>query len=682
MSHAPPSARPGSPRRARRGLTAALAFALLAPVGLAAPAAADVPTTEAAPAAAGWIARTLATGGAPTAERQADAVLAFAASGTADDLAADTFAALTDRAAEFVGDDDSASGDAAKLLLAAASRDADPTDLGGYDAESALRERMDTAGDTAGRFRSIGETQLFVQSLAILALSTTDAGVPAVAVDYLAERACDDGSFTVSGSCPRGGDVDTTAVAAQALLAADRPVDDAVAFLLSEQTAGGGLPASDVNANSSALAAQTLRAAGEVTAADAAATFVASLQKGCDAPVGARGAVATYPDADGDLWIATTQSVFATSPTLDQLDASGAASGTPGLACPDAFCPADSGISVVVDFTELVPDADPQVACVTDVPEGASGLDLLALAGFDPRTQDFGGDLGEALCTIDGLPILADDQCFGDGFWSYWNAERGGDWTEYQIGAGTSTPTEGSIEGFAWASGAAAPPRVSPPAVVPSPPFDRGIAAACPGSYPNPFTDITGSVHEGAIRCLAAADITQGTSDPTIFGRARDVTRAQVASFLARAYEEATGDALPAGPDRFPDDDGSVHEANIDALAAAGVILGVGDGSEFAPGDSLTRAQMASLIDRFLDLLDDDELNRSFPGATTTDVFADDAGSVHEPAINRLAVTGVVSGLRSGGYGPQDEVTREQVASFLARGLDLAVSEGHASPIG
>jgi hypothetical protein len=59
------------------------------------------------------------------------------------------------------------------------------------------------------------------------------------------------------------------------------------------------------------------------------------------------------------------------------------------------------------------------------------------------------------------------------------------------------------------------PPGDPQDPALPTPPYDRGIAQACPGSYPRTFTDIAGSVHEAAIRCLASAEVTQGTSDPT-----------------------------------------------------------------------------------------------------------------------------------------------------------------------
>ncbi|MTV25413.1 S-layer homology domain-containing protein [Nitriliruptoraceae bacterium ZYF776] len=681
LVHAP---RPA--RRVRRGaLAALLTLGLLVPAGASSAATAPVPTTEPAPAAAGWIAERMAADDDPWTGTLSDAILAYAASGSARDAGDAALAQLEEVAEEAAGNP----GQLSKMILAVRAQGGDPTEIGDFDAIAALHATIVTEGPETGRVGTF--PQLFTQSLAVLALQPTPAGAPTAVVDYLADRACPNGGFGW-GSCDTI-EIDTTAVAAQALDAAGRPVDAQIDFLLdAQQDDGSWLAFDEGSTNATAFASQFLRSVGEVEAADDGAAFVASLQRGCDVTTD-RGAVRAYPGSDADLWISTTQAPFAWSAPLHELDASTSAPETAYLDCaPDgyegAFCPTADGVSVVVDFTVLDPAREPVVACVTEVPDGASGLDLLELAGFDPTTQDFGGDLGEALCAIEDLPELPAGQCFGDGYWSYWNAARPGDWTEYQVGAGSTTPTEGTVEGFAWAGTFPAdPPRVTVPGFdtveppLPTPPYDRGIAAACPGSYPSAFADIAGSVHAPAIRCLAAAEVTQGTSDPSRYAPRREVTRAQLASFLARAYEQATGAALPAGPDRFPDDDGSPHERNIDALAQAGVVAGVGDGSRFAPNDTVTRGQMASLLARFLDLLDDGAVNGSFPPATDADVFGDDDGSVHEGPIDRLAVQGVVQGRRDGTYGWQASVTRDQLASFLARALDLAVSRGLADPV-
>lgn len=81
-------------------------------------------------------------------------------------------------------------------------------------------------------------------------------------------------------------------------------------------------------------------------------------------------------------------------------------------------------------------------------------------------------------------------------------------------------------------------------------------------------------------------------------------------------------------------------------------------------------------------MIDDGELNDSYPPRTDEDLFADDDGSVHEAAIARLARQGVVAGYPDGTFRAGDDVRRDQTASYLLRGMDLAVTDGFADPVG
>ncbi len=112
------------------------------------------------------------------------------------------------------------------------------------------------------------------------------------------------------------------------------------------------------------------------------------------------------------------------------------------------------------------------------------------------------------------------------------------------------------------------------------------------------FTDDDGSVHEADINALAAIDVILGRADGTVDADA-SVTRAEVATLLARTYDAATGSPLAAGDDAFTDDDGSVHEADIDAAASAGWVNGIGGGL-YDPFGAATRAQFASMVTRML----------------------------------------------------------------------------------
>jgi acyl-homoserine-lactone acylase len=202
----------------------------------------------------------------------------------------------------------------------------------------------------------------------------------------------------------------------------------------------------------------------------------------------------------------------------------------------------------------------------------------------------------------------------------------------------------------------------------------RGTDLACPGPPVAAFNDIAGSVHEANIRCLADLGLTQGLTGGTSYGPRRAVQRGQMATFIARFLELATGEDLPEGADAFRDDDGSIHEENIDALAALGIVEGRRGGGS-APLAPVTRAQMASFVARALDWLDDGALSGSFP-PPATDRFRDDDGSVHEDAIDRIAALGIVQGFADGTYRPAAAVLRDQMASFLVRAYDAAIEFG------
>jgi len=132
------------------------------------------------------------------------------------------------------------------------------------------------------------------------------------------------------------------------------------------------------------------------------------------------------------------------------------------------------------------------------------------------------------------------------------------------------------------------------------------------------------------------------------------VTRGQMATFLSRAL------SLPAtSTDFFTDDENSVHENNINKIAAAGITAGCGP-TTFCPNGLVTRAQMATFLSR----------GYSLPAATTN-YFTDDAGSVHENNINKIRAAGITTGCGPTTYCPNGLVTRGQMAAFISRAAAL-----------
>ncbi|VAW07292.1 T1SS secreted agglutinin RTX, partial [hydrothermal vent metagenome] len=118
----------------------------------------------------------------------------------------------------------------------------------------------------------------------------------------------------------------------------------------------------------------------------------------------------------------------------------------------------------------------------------------------------------------------------------------------------------------------------------------------------NSFIDDDASMFEADIAKLAAAGITKGCNPPTNDRFCPDdpVTRGQMAAFLVRALV-LTDDG---GGNSFIDDDGSMFEADIAKLAAAGVTKGCNPptNDRFCPDDSVTRGQMAAFLNRASDI--------------------------------------------------------------------------------
>lgn len=108
----------------------------------------------------------------------------------------------------------------------------------------------------------------------------------------------------------------------------------------------------------------------------------------------------------------------------------------------------------------------------------------------------------------------------------------------------------------------------------------------------DPFTDDDASMHEANIERLVAAGVTGGCAAGR-YCPSRAVTRAEMATFLVRA----NGLAFGAGSDHFADDDGSIHEANLDRIAFAG-IGGACAVERACPAQAVTREQMAAFLHR------------------------------------------------------------------------------------
>ncbi len=206
--------------------------------------------------------------------------------------------------------------------------------------------------------------------------------------------------------------------------------------------------------------------------------------------------------------------------------------------------------------------------------------------------------------------------------------------------------------------------------------FDAGASSLLTvslqgGTSPNgprpdddPFVDDDDSIFEDDIEALARAGITKGCNPPINDRYCPDDPVTR--GQMAAFLVRALGYTDRGPTNLFTDDNDSVFEADIDKLGTAGVTKGCNPpiNDRYCPDDPVTRGQMAAFLVRALGYTD----------RGPTNLFTDDNDSVFEADIDKLGTAGVTKGCNppiNDRYCPDDPVTRGQMAAFLVRALDL-----------
>jgi hypothetical protein len=183
------------------------------------------------------------------------------------------------------------------------------------------------------------------QALAMLALaeSPSRSSQPdAAAKHFLVAQQCRNGGFPSQllshpkTACKAGSDIDSTGYAVQALLATgnNAAAHRGVRFLTRIQGKHGGFGAQGGNANSTAIAAEALLAAHSKLSG--AISWLESRQVGCSVHANRRGAVnfQTGYDPDSSLLATSQAGVALAHQSLAQVDRGGARNATPTISCP------------------------------------------------------------------------------------------------------------------------------------------------------------------------------------------------------------------------------------------------------------------------------------------------------------------------------------------------------------
>lgn len=137
----------------------------------------------------------------------------------------------------------------------------------------------------------------------------------------------------------------------------------------------------------------------------------------------------------------------------------------------EGACAGADGVTVVVDATDI--GGAIVTRCATGDP--ATGRRALESAGFVVTDAQPG-----MICAIDAQP----DPCpttFEGSYWSYWHGSAGSDWVSYQVGADSSDPVPGEVEGWRYNDGSTGP-GIAPADVVAA----VATQAAAPSPTPKP----------------------------------------------------------------------------------------------------------------------------------------------------------------------------------------------------
>jgi hypothetical protein len=216
-----------------------------------------------------------------------------------------------------------------------------------------------------------------------------------------------------------------------------------------------------------------------------------------------------------------------------------------------------------------------------------------------------------------------------------------------------------------------------------APPVVRDLTAACPPDrVPGTvFADVAGSVFVPAIACVRWYGLTQGRT-VTAFDPGGTVTRRQMAVFLHRLLDRAGIPLTGAAGTGFSDvPAGGPGTREIAALASDDladllgrrVAGGYPDGT-FRPAEPVSRAQMAAFVSRAVEGIAA-RYAAEVASGSCDGVFPDEPAipPPHRASVDRLCALGIVTGRGDGRFDPTADVTRGQMAAFLARALDVLV---------
>ncbi len=188
----------------------------------------------------------------------------------------------------------------------------------------------------------------------------------------------------------------------------------------------------------------------------------------------------------------------------------------------------------------------------------------------------------------------------------------------------------------------------------------QSSGGSCPSDGAPAYSDVSeDSYAYDDSRCLRELGISDAGDT---YRPGDDMTRSEMAGFMANAYAALTGVEAPVVDHMFEDVEGDPNADDIARIFGLMVTQGTSD-TTYSPDDPVVRGHMALFFARM------------FKAATGSDAavgdtpFTDigDRPAEEQAAIGAIYALGVTTGTTDTTYSPHSNVTREQMASFVAR---------------
>jgi len=177
------------------------------------------------------------------------------------------------------------------------------------------------------------------------------------------------------------------------------------------------------------------------------------------------------------------------------------------------------------------------------------------------------------------------------------------------------------------------------------------------------FSDVaTGDWFAEMAENMASHDFMGGFTDGT-FGPDRPLTRGQFAGIMARMM-----DVQPISGTSFSDTEGFWGQGMIEAMTQMGIITGHADGT-FGPYDTITREQMAAIMDRAWQVKHGSATPADMTAAMATmrGRLADAGSSWAADHIAWMMRMGVINGDGFGMFRPDDMTNRAEASAMMWR---------------